>query len=90
MRMEIQTETGFSFFLHTQRNVGLLKSIRRESGFPLLSRSFASGYPYVYHPDHSLAKRLFSTFEVCMAASGYKYPGVYGWQEKTVREKRLR
>ena len=78
MRMEMQTEIGFSFFFHTQRNVGLLKSIRGESGFPLLSGSSASGYPYVYHPDHSLAKRLFSTLEVCMAASGYKYTDVYG------------
>ncbi len=60
----------FSFTLHTQRNVGLQKSIRRESGFPLLSGSSSSGRLSVYHPGDSLVAWLSSSLELLFRASG--------------------
>ena len=72
---------GFSFFIHTQRNVGLQEGIRRESGFPLLPKCSPSGCLYAYHPGNSLRERLFSSLQILVRASGYKYPDVYGSKE---------
>lgn len=73
---------GFSFFIHTQRNVGLQEAIRRESGFPLLSECSLSGCLSVCHPDNGLIEWLFSTLQILVWASGYEYPGAYGWKEE--------